>query len=403
VITLKIMRPAFSAGLFLLIFAFGVSAQIQRSQAGPEFRVVELASGFNRPWSLALVPPTADGVAPAQAFVSERPGRLWFLEGIPAPGAAGEPRRREVGGLPNLFTRGQGGLLDIVLHPDYGINRRIYFSAAIPGSFGSAGTAVYAARFDPEAMQLRDLELLFQMEQKNSSTVHFGSRLAIGADGALYISTGDRGSPDRAQDREDSAGAILRVPLRSDGTAGGPAEIYSYGHRNVQGMLYDAASGALIAHEHGPRGGDEINLIIKDINYGWPLVSYGVNYNGSRVSDFQSLPGIAEPLLYWTPSIAPSGFARYPETGVFAPGPGEGWSGDLFVGALAGTHLRRVSLPSAALGSLPAGPYNDSARQESLLPGTIGRIRDVRIDGAGYVYLINDAESAALYRLEPLR
>jgi glucose/arabinose dehydrogenase len=381
-------------------------AQVQRSSAGVNFEIIELAQGLNRPWALALIP-SAEGGVPESAFVTERPGRLLYISGLADPGGGSVSRRgvptiSSVSGLPRLSVRGQGGLLDVILHPDFLGNSRLYFSAAVPGSFGAAGTGVYTARFDRGGMRVTDVELLFEMERKTASTVHFGSRLAIGGDGALYVSTGDRGSPERAQEPGDSAGSIMRIPLDAGGRGAGTAALYSFGHRNIQGLTFDPASGALMAHEHGPRGGDEINLIVEGANYGWPLVSYGVNYNGSAVSEFQRLPGIAEPLVYWVPSIAPSGFARYPAIGVFAPAEGEGWSGNLFVGALAGTQLRRVDLPGEALAELPDRPLNGTAEEEALLSGVLGRIRDVRIDGRGYVYLLTDADAGALYRLEPV-
>jgi len=234
--------------------------------------------------------------------------------------------------------------------------------------------------------------VIFEMAKKTSTTMHFGSRLAFARDGTLFVSTGERGDRNRAQDLGDSAGKVLRI--RPDGSipgdnpfAGRPGalgEVFSYGHRNVQGLAVNPGTGEVWAHEHGPQGGDEINILRPGANYGWPLVTYGREYSGGPIGEGTGKPGIQEPVLHWTPSIAPSGMAFY--TGDRFPR----WKGNIFVGALAGTHLRRV-VPGAG------GPVE----QEVLLSGTIGRIRDVRQGPDGNLYLLTDENPGALYRLEP--
>ena len=389
------MKPFFTSLLILLCVEPRLAAQVYRS-GEVSFQLETLLTGIAHPWSLALID-SENGSPPQEGFVSLRSGVLYFLTDIPLPGGGGRAVHRPVTGLPDLFVHGQGGLLDVILAANFKVNSRIYFSAAKPDTGGKSGTAVYVAHFNRRRLRLENTTLLFSLKHTSRSNIHFGSRLTLGPGGDLFVSVGERGDAPRAQDRADAAGSIIRIPLNAAGLARGEAENYSFGHRNIQGLVYDAATDQLLAHEHGPRGGDEINLISPDANYGWPLVSYGVNYNGSRVSPHQSLAGIMEPLIYWVPSIAPSGFALYPESGVFAPRRGRGWSGQLFVGALAGQHLRRVALPPEWRDA--SWPLNDRAEQEEVL--RIGRVRDVRIDEPGYIYFLTDEPAATLYRLIP--
>ncbi len=409
--------------------------QMHRS-GGVNYHVETLVPGLTFPWSLALVDSAASGsgsafvdsadsapsaggwvqnVTPREAFVSIRSGELLFVSNLPRPGAGGEARVRRVSGLPAVSAAGQGGLLDIVLSPHFARNFRLYFSTAFLDERALSGTAVYTAIFDRANMRLSNVRLIFSLEKTTQQFIHFGSRLVIDPEGNLFVSVGDRGDRERAQDRRDAAGGIVRIPLTAAGLPAGAPENYSYGHRNIQGMVYHPGAGRIMAHEHGPRGGDEINLIIPNANYGWPRVSYGINYDGSKVSNYQSLPGIVEPVVYWTPSIAPSGFAVYPETGVFARGGdvgggehggrsdgdhGGGWSNQLFVGALAGRHLRRIELPEN-WENASGWPLKDRAEEEQMLSSVIGRVRDVRVDSAGYIYLLTDERAGALYRLIP--
>jgi glucose/arabinose dehydrogenase len=381
------MKPTgfkFAPALFFLLTAAAVISAASEAVVLPEvrsedasFRLVRVAEGLENPWGLAFLP---DG----GMLVTERPGRLVLFRA--------DGTRSEVRGLPRVADRGQGGLLDIVLDPDFGNNRRVYFSYSAPGT-GGAGTAVARARL--EGTELRDLRVIFEMAKKTGAGQHFGSRLAFAPDGTLFISTGDRGDRHRAQDLGDHAGKLLRI--NPDGSVPGDnpfagrrealPEIYSYGHRNIQGIAVHPDTGLLWSHEHGPRGGDEINIAKPGANYGWPLVTYGREYVGGAIGEGTSKPGLEDPLLHWTPSIAPSGMAFY--MGNRFPR----WKGDLFVGALAGRQLRRVVFRGDG----------GVAKEELLLEGRIGRIRDVRQGSDGNLYLLTDERNGALYRIEPVR
>jgi glucose/arabinose dehydrogenase len=338
------------------------------------FRVVQLVSGLDHPWAFAFMP---DG----SVLVTERAGRLYRYDGRDIT---------EIDGLPDIDPNGQGGLLDVILHPNYDRNGWIYLSHSTRYGLG-LGTAVSRGRLQGDT--LVDVEEVFRMNDPSFGGRHFGSRLAFGADQMLYITIGDRGDRDRAQDTGDHAGTVIRI--RADGRVpednpfvGTDAlpEIYSFGHRNAQGMALHPETGEIWLHEHGPQGGDEINVVRPGANYGWPLVSYGGEYGtGRQVGEGTSKPGIEEPLLYWTPSIAPSGMAFYTEDAF------RGWTGDLFVGALAGQHLRRVDLDGGRI-----------VGEEVLLQRTVGRIRDVRQGPDGNLYLITDEDNGGLYRIEPM-
>lgn len=342
-----------------------------------QFRVVKVAGGLEHPWAVAFLP---DG----RALITERGGRLRLLQ---------EGRLSSVGGLPELDARGQGGLLDVILHPDYARNGWIYFSYAEErrtASRSESGTAVARARL--RGQQLADLQVLFRMGRGSTAGVHFGSRLAFLPDGSLVFTIGDRGDRDRAQSLREHAGKSLR--LRDDGAvppdnpfigaAGALPEIYSTGHRNAQGLAVQPQTGWLWLHEHGPRGGDELNVVEAGRNYGWPLITYGQEYAGGRIGVGTAAAGLEQPVQYWVPSIAPSGLAFY--TGEAFPG----WQGNLFVGALVGQHLRRLVIEGRRV-----------VHQEVLLQDSIGRIRDVRQGPDGLLYLLTDERDGALYRLEP--
>ncbi len=341
------------------------------------FRLVRVAEGLENPWGLAFLP--GGGM-----LVTERPGRLLLV--------GGDGGRKEIRGLPQVVDRGQGGLLDVVPDPDFGRTGLVYFSYSAPGPGGTAGTAVARGRL--RGTELQDVRVIFEMTKKTSAGQHFGSRLAFAPDGTLFVSTGDRGDRHRAQDLRDTAGKVLRINPDGSVPRDNPfagrrdalPEIFSYGHRNIQGMAVNPATGEVWTHEHGPRGGDEINILKPGANYGWPVVTHGREYVGGAIGEGTGKPGIEEPLLHWTPSIAPSGMAFY--SGDAFPG----WKGSLFAGALAGRHLRRV-VPREG----------GEAGQETLLDGTIGRIRDVRQGPDGNLYLLTDERRGALYRLEPAR
>ena len=342
------------------------------------FKVETLVSGLEHPWGMAFLP---DG----RMLVTERAGRLRIVE-------QGQLLASPVAGLPAIESIGQGGLLDIVLHPDYQNNGWLYFSYAEPaeGFFtNDYGTAVARAKLDGN--RLTDLQVIFSMNIKSNGGRHFGSRLLFDRDNYLYITTGDRGERDRAQALDDHAGSVIR--LHDDGripadnpfvnTAGARAEIYSYGHRNPQGMALHPTTGEVWLHEHGPQGGDEINRILPGHNYGWPVITYGENYGtGTKIGEGTHKPGMEQPLYQWTPSIAPSGMAFYTGDAF------ERWRGNLFVGALKFQLLVRLELDG-----------NKVVNEERLLERQLGRIRDVRNGPDGLLYLLTDADEGAIVRL----
>jgi glucose/arabinose dehydrogenase len=293
-------------------------------------------------------------------------------------------------GLPKIIAKGQGGLLDVILHPKYEKNGWIYLSYAAPGRRGM-GTEVARARLANH--QLTDLQVIFRLERKTSESYHFGSRLLFDHAALLYITIGDRGDRPRAQDLADHAGSVIR--LNDDGsipkdnpfssTQGAKPEIYSYGHRNPQGMALHPATGKVWIHEHGPQGGDEVNIIDRGLNYGWPIITYGVNYViGTSIGEGTHKQGMEQPNYYWVPSIAPSGMAFY-NADKFP-----NWKGSLFVGSLKFRLLARLELDGEAV-----------VREERLLEGKLGRIRDVRTGPDGYLYLLTDEANGKLVRLEP--
>ena len=346
------------------------------SMAIDGFKVHTITDGLEHPWAMAFLP---DG----NILVTERPGHLRVIEN-------GKLNPTPIKGLPSIAAQGQGGLLDITLHPDYTNNGWLYLSYSESGH-GGLGTAVARTKLD--GMKLVDTEVIFRMQPKSRGGRHFGSRLAFDREGFLYITVGDRGDRPRAQKLDDHAGSVIR--LHDDG--GIPSdnpfiknknvktEIYSYGHRNPQGITLHPKTGEVWIHEHGPQGGDEINLIQPGRNYGWPVITYGVNYViGTKIGEGTSKEGMEQPLYYWTPSIAPSGMAFY--TGDKFPG----WRNNLFVGSLKFQLLVRLELNGTEI-----------IREKRLLKGKLGRIRDVRSGPDGFLYLLTDKSNGSLVRLEP--
>ncbi len=363
---LKRVASGLIAGLF--VFSSATNAQ--------GFNVDIISDGLEHPWSVAFL-------SEHKILVTERPGRLRLIEN-------GKLHPQAIQGLPDIAAVGQGGLLDVVLHPNYQDNGWIYFSYAAKDSAGQ-GTAVARAKLD--GLQLRNLEVLFSMPYKTSSGHHFGSRLTFDKQGYLYFSIGDRGDPERAQSLSDHAGSIIR--LHDDGRipADNPfvgvtslkGEIYSYGHRNPQGMALNPTTGEIWIHEHGPQGGDEINRIQGGKNYGWPTITYGRNYVlGTKIGEGTHKEGLEQPLLQWTPSIAPSGMVFY-QGDAFPQ-----WQGQLFIGALKYQMLVRLSVDGEQV-----------IEQERLLEKEYGRIRDVRVGPDDYLYLLTDDDNGKLLRLTP--
>ncbi len=358
-----------------LVLTWPAAAQTVTSQK-QAFRPVVVTSGLEHPWAVAFLP---DG----RMLVTERPGRLRLI-------VDGRLQREPIDGVPSVVARGQGGLLDVVLHPDYADNGWIYLSYSARGR-GGAHTEVARARLDGN--RLVDLKTIFSANNVSGGTGHFGSRLAFGGDGKLYVTVGERRDKDRAQDLDAHNGTTVR--LNDDGTvpadnpflntAGALPEIYSYGHRNAQGMARHPDTGAIWLNEHGPQGGDEVNIVKPGVNYGWPVITYGRSYSGFSIGEGSSKPGMEQPLLHWTPSIAPSGMAFY--TGDKYPG----WRGNLFVGSLKFRHLVRLELDGERV-----------VAQERLLENAFGRVRDVRQGPDGLLYILTDQRDGALIRLEPV-
>jgi len=343
---------------------------------GASLQIQVITEGLEHPWGMAFLP---DG----RILVTERPGRLRVIE-------QGRLLPEPVKGLPRIAVLGQGGLLDVVLHPDYEKNGWIYLSYAASGT-GGVGTEVARARL--EGMKLVQLERLFRLEPKTNAGLHFGSRLVFDRAGYLYITLGDRGDRPRAQRLNDHAGSVIR--LHDDGRipADNPflnqrraqKEIFSYGHRNPQGMALNPQTGLVWIHEHGPQGGDEINIIQAGANYGWPVITYGVNYgSGTPIGEGTEKKGMEQPLYYWVPSIAPSGMAFY--NGDRYPG----WEGNLFVGSLKFRLLVRLELEGDRV-----------VKEHRLLKDRLGRIRDVRVGPDDYLYLLTDEDNGKLVRLVP--
>lgn len=341
------------------------------------YRVVTVVAGLEHPWGLAFLPG-------GEILVTEREGRVRLVRG-------GVLQPEPLPGGPEVRARGQGGLLDVAVHPRFAENRFVYLTYSKPGPRG-ATTALARARFDGQ--RLVGLEDIFVADAWGGGGAHFGSRIVFGKDGMLYITVGERNERHRAQDLADHAGTVIRLyddgRVPSDnpfvGRAGAKPEILSYGHRNPQGLTVHPETGALWVVEHGARGGDEANVILTGRNYGWPVITYGIDYSGAPIGVGTHRDGMEQPVVYWVPSIATSGMAFY--AGDRFPG----WRGNLFVGALAGEHLRRVVL-------------DDQFRpvhQEELLDELGKRIRDVRLGPDGYLYMLTDENDGALLRIEPL-
>jgi glucose/arabinose dehydrogenase len=353
-------------------------AQVFHSSAG-DIGVETIARGLEHPWALAFLP---DG----RVLVTERPGRMRL---VAKDGRLSTP----LAGVPKVFASGQGGLHDVVLDRGYAENHTIYFCYAEPVD-GGARTALARARLvDDATPRLDDVKVIFHQEGPLSSGNHFGCRIAQAPDDKLFMSAGEHFTTrDQAQNLGDHLGKIIRI--RPDGSlppdnpfvgrAGAKSEIWSYGHRNPQGLALHPTTGKLWEHEHGPRGGDEINIIEPGRNYGWPVIGYGIDYNGARIHQSTQKAGMEQPIWYWVPSIAPSGMAFM--TGSLFPA----WRGNLFVGALAGEILVRLELDGEKV-----------VKEERLLQQLRERIRDVRQGPDGALWLVTDNSAGRLLRVAP--
>jgi len=371
-----------AAALFLNAAApAAAQSQTFKSSAGP-IAVNTIAAHLEHPWSLAFLP---DG----RMLVTERPGRMRI---VGKDGQASEP----LAGVPKVFARSQGGLFDVILDRSFAQNRTVYFSYAEPFD-GGGRTAVARAVLDTgETPRLTDVRVLYRQHGPASRGNHFGGRIVQGRDGNLFVTNGEHFTDrDMAQTLDNDLGKIVRITPEGEapkdnpfvGKQGARPEIWSFGHRNPQGLALNPADGTLWEQEHGAMGGDEINLIAPGKNYGWPKVSYGVNYDGSPVgTGKQQMEGVADPVWHWTPSIAPSGMTFY--TGDLFPA----WKGSLFNGALKFQLLSRLEMKDGK-----------PVKEERLLQGLNWRIRDVRQGPDGALYLTTDETDGRILRLTPTK
>ena len=366
------IRPFVTTILLAVSFLSGASAQV---------RPTVVVAGLENPWGLAFLP---DG----RFLVTERPGRLRLVE----PGGRMLP---PIQGVPVVASGGQGGLLDVVADSAFNTNRTLYFCFSEPEAGGSGNsTALAKARLSADATRLEDVQVIFSQKPKFASRAHFGCRIVEARDGTLFLTLGDRFSrKDDAQTLDNHHGKLVRIA--KDGTvprdnpfvgrAGALPEIYSYGHRNSQGAAL-APDGRLWTHEHGPQGGDEINIPRPGRNYGWPVITYGENYGGGKIGEgITAKDGMEQPVKYWVPSIAPSGMVfltsdRY----------GAAWKGNLFVGSLKFAYLDRIELKDDKV-----------VAEHKLLEGVGERIRDVKQGPDGLLYVLTDSRDGKLIRLTP--
>jgi glucose/arabinose dehydrogenase len=340
-------------------------------------RVETVARGLEHPWALAFLP---DG----RMLVTERPGRLRIVE---RDGRVSGP----LAGVPQVLARGQGGLLDIALDPRFPDNHVVYLSYAEPGEGGTAGTAVARGRLGDGGLE--EVRAIYRQQPKVAGGNHFGSRLVFARDGTLFVTQGDRfGYREAAQDLSSGLGKIVRITPDGSvppdnpfvGRAGARPEIWSYGHRNVQSAALHPETGQLWTVEHGARGGDELNHPEAGKNYGWPVITYGVDYSGAKIGEGTARPGMEQPVYYWDPVIAPSGMAFY--TGDAFPD----WKSSILVGSLQPGLLVRLVLDGGRV-----------AREERYLPGGRERIRDVRQGPDGLLYLLTDSRDGRVLRVMP--
>lgn len=342
--------------------------------SSPSVRPVVLMEGFEFPWSMAFINNN-------EALITERSGSLWLVH-VPTR------TKKKVSGVPRVAARNQGGLLDIELHPDFAQNAWVFLSFAHESKEGYT-TRVERYRFNQEKLQLTQAKEIYTALPFGKETKHFGSRL-VATENYLFISIGDRGERERAQQLNNSGGKIIRLNLDGSipttnpfgGIKDAKPEIYSLGHRNPQGMAVDR-QGNLWVQEHGPRGGDELNRVQAGKNYGWPIITYGKEYWGPSIGEGTSKAGLEQPVHHWTPSIAPSGLLIY--SGKQVPE----WKNAFLNGALKLQHLNIIKLSGTQV------------KEERILTQLGERIRDVKEDLQGHIYLLTDSPDGKLIRLEP--
>lgn len=372
------MRHLTTASAIALVFAVPALADQVHETEQANFTVETVAEGLEFPWSIDFLP---DG----SKLVTEREGRLRVID------ADGSLRAEPVAGIPDdLIAIRQGGLMDVRVAPDFQTTRHVYFSYA-QGTEGANGTALARGVLNPDMSALEDVEVLFRANIDKASGFHFGGRILFNEDGTLYLTLGDGGRTiQEAQDPSNHLGTVVR--LNRDGSI--PADnpqidtaaqgVFSFGHRNVQGIDRNPATGSVWTSEHGPRGGDEINILQPGVNFGWPTVTYGINYNGSVITEERDRPGLEPPIWYWRPSIAPAGMAFYTGSAF------EHWQGDLFHAALAGMTLQRMEISGDRVIGV-----------ENLLTDRDQRFRDVRTGPDGFIYVLVDDIDGEVIRLVP--
>jgi aldose sugar dehydrogenase len=364
---------------WFLITAFMISSFLQAEEVFTsshyQFKAKVITDKLRHPWGMAFLP---DG----NILVTEKDGQLRLVEN-------GQVNPVPIKGLPKIREMGQGGLLDVALHPRFEQNRWVYLSFAGKGDEGY-GTEVIRGRLD--GLVLGGIKTIFRALPKVDGGMHFGSRLLFAPDGTLFITLGDRGEMDLAQNLSLHPGSLIRV--NEDGTIpddnpflktkNARPESYTLGNRNMQGIALQPGTGLIWTHEHGPQGGDEINIMTAGTNYGWPVITYGVNYGiGTKIGEGTHKKGMAQPVHVWVPSIAPSGMAFY--TGDMFPE----WKDNLFVGSLKFGELVRLEIKD-----------NKVVKEERLINGKLGRIRDVRQGPEATLYLLTDEQTGKLLRLE---
>jgi glucose/arabinose dehydrogenase len=379
------MKKSVSLAAMFLLLATPAAAQEKPSIVKSEkanIQVEVIATGLQNPWGLAFLP---DG----RALVTERPGRLRI---IGKDNKLSDP----VAGVPEVAAVGQGGLLDVALSPDFAKNNLVFLSFAEPRGAAGSSTSVARGRLVEKngTASLEDVKVIFRQEPARLGGFHFGSRLVFARDGNIFVTTGERNLKTPSQDLSNHIGKIIRIT--PDGTVpkdnpfvsnkDAKPEIWSWGHRNVQGAALHPQTGKLWLTEHGPRGGDEINIPEAGKNYGWPVIGYGIDYSGSKIHESTLKEGMEQPIHYWTPSIAPSGAMFY--TGDLFPM----WKGNLFTGSLVFTSVYRIELNGEKF-----------VKEEPLLETLGDRIRDVRQAADGSIWLLTDARNGKVLRLTPAK
>ncbi|MBE9539667.1 MAG: PQQ-dependent sugar dehydrogenase [Proteobacteria bacterium] len=339
-----------------------------------DYKLETVTDGLNHPWSVAFLPN-------GEFLVTELGGKLLRL-------SADGSKKTIIGGVPDTYVAQQGGFFDIVLHPDFKSNKQVYLSYAHGGPDAN-GTGIIRATLGKE--RLENTELIMLVATVKDTPVHYGGRMLFRPDGTLLVTTGDGFEyREKAQDLSTELGKVLRINPNGVAAADNPfpdrgsPRVWTYGHRNPQGLALNSDTGEIYLHEHGAKGGDELNILQAGKNYGWPAITLGVDYSGAHVTPFKELPGMEQPAWFWVPSIAPSGLAWYGGTAF------PQWHGDLFVGALVNKDVRRLDLEDGKVVG------------EEILFGEIGeRIRDVRSGPDGYLYLLTDSKDGKLIRVKP--